>query len=200
MIDKDALEFSKIISGIFSNKEQALKNPKHFAHIQIHIRPLFLRTYKCYAFYTEQRYQHDIWNPYRQSINKLVHKKEIFILSNHKIMGDKERFTGNALNISLLENLSKHNLQKKNGCSMFFRQTSPGEFSGAIEPGCNCYVKHGKAKTYVKSDVKVNKNIFISEDAGYTINTNKKVWGSDYGPLVFKKINNFDCFIDENWR
>ena len=34
MIDKDTLEFSKIISGVFSNKEQALNNPKHFAHIQ----------------------------------------------------------------------------------------------------------------------------------------------------------------------
>ena len=106
MRNKTVLEFAKIVSGVFSNKEQALDNPKNFAHIQIHIRPLFFKTYKCFAFYSEQRYQHDIWNPYRQSINKLSHEKEIFILSNHKIE-DKERFTGGALDISLLDRISK---------------------------------------------------------------------------------------------
>ena len=71
MKSKPILEFAKMISGIFSNKEQALQNPKKFAHIQIHFRPLFLKTFKCYAFYSEQSYDHDKWNPYRQSINKL---------------------------------------------------------------------------------------------------------------------------------
>ena len=114
MRNKTVLEFAKIISGIFTNKEQALDNPKKFSHIQIHIRPLFFRTYKCFAFYSEQRYQPDIWNPYRQSINKLSQKKEIFILSNHKIE-NKERFTGGALDISLLDSISKYKLCKKSG-------------------------------------------------------------------------------------
>ena len=101
MKNKNMLEFAKIISGIFSNKEQALENPRKFAHIQIHIRPLFFKTFKCYAFYSEQRYQHDIWNPYRLSINKLNQEKDIYIISNHKIE-NKERLTGGALDISLL--------------------------------------------------------------------------------------------------
>ncbi len=198
MSNKALLEFAKIISGIFSNKEQALDNPKNFAHIQIHIRPLFFETYKCFAFYSEQRYQHDIWNPYRQSINKLSQEKEIFILSNHKIE-DKERFAGGALDISLLDKISKYKLYKKPGCSMHFRETYPGTFSGNIEPGCKCIIQNEKNKTYIKSEVKVNKNIFITEDSGYEIETNKKIWGSDFGPLIFKKLDNFDCFIDDNW-
>ena len=198
MRDKSLLEFAKIISGIFSNKKQALDNPKHFAHIQIHIRPLFLKTYKSFAFYTEQRYQHDIWNPYRQSINKLSHEKEIFILSNHKIE-DKERFTGGALDISLLDTISKYKLYKKSGCSMHFREIKPGNFSGNLEQGCKCFIQYGKNKTYVKSKVIVNKNSFIAEDSGYEIGTDRKIWGSEFGPLIFKKLNNFDYFIDENW-
>ena len=198
MRSKNILEFAKIISGVFSNKEQALDNPKNFAHIQIHIRPLFFKTYKCFAFYSEQRYQHDIWNPYRQSINKLSHEKDIFILSNHKIE-DKERFTGGALDISLLDNISKYKLYKKSGCSMYFIETKPGNFSGTIESGCKCYIQYGKDKTYVKSEVKVNKKILISEDSGHHVETDKKIWGSDFGPLIFKKIDNFDYFIDENW-
>jgi len=198
MSNKTVIEFAKIISGIFSNKEQALENPKKFAHIQIHIRPLFFKTYKCFAFYSEQRYQHDIWNPYRQSINKLSQEKEIFILSNHKIE-NKERFTGGALDLSLLETISKYKLYKKSGCSMNFRETKPGNFSGNLEKGCKCYIQYGMNKTYVKSEVRVNKNSFISEDSGYEIETDKKIWGSDLGPLIFKKLDNFDYFIDENW-
>ena len=199
MKGKPILKFAKIISGIFSNKEQALNNPKNFAHIQIHIRPLFFKTYKCFAFYSEQRYQHDIWNPYRQSINKLSKEKEIFVLSNHKIE-NKERLTGGALDISLLDNISKYKLYKKSGCSMYFRETNPGNFSGTIESGRKCYIKYGEEQTYVKSEVIVNKYILISEDSGYEIETDKKIWGSDFGPLIFKKIDNFDYFIEQNWE
>ena len=198
MGNKTLLEFAKLISGIFSNKEQALDNPKNFAHIQIHIRPLLFKTYNCFAFYSEQRYQHDIWNPYRQSINKLSQEKELFILSNHKIE-NKERFTGSALEISLLNNISKYKLCKKSGCSMYFRETNPGSFSGAIESGSKCYIQYGKDKTYVKSKVEISKNSLISEDSGYEIETDRKVWGSEFGPLIFKKIDNFDCFINDNW-
>ncbi len=199
MKNKNILEFAKIISGIFSNKEQALENPRNFAHIQIHIRPLFFKTFKCFAFYSEQRYQHDIWNPYRQCINKLSQEKEIFILSNHKIE-DKERLTGGALDISLLDKISKYKLCKNDWCSMHFRATEPGNFSGNIEPGGKCYIQYGKEKTYVKSEVILNKNNLITEDSGYEVKTGKKLWGSDFGPLIFKKIDNFDSFIDSNWR
>ncbi len=82
---------------------------------------------------------------------------------------------------------------------MYFRETNPGNFSGSIESGCKCYIQYGKDKTYVKSEVRVNKNRLISEDSGYELETDKKIWGSNFGPLIFKKIGNFDCFIDENW-
>ena len=199
MDNKSILEFSKTISGIYSNKEQALNNPKLFAHIQIHIRPLLLKTFKCFAFYTEQRYQHDIWNPYKQGINKLSKENDIFIISNHKIE-NKERFTGGALDISLLNEISKYKLKERSGCSMHFRENIPGNFIGSIEPGERCYIKTEKEETYVKSEVLLNSNSLISEDSGYEIGTGKKIWGSNFGPLVFKKIDDFDSFIDNNWK
>tara|TARA_Y100001968_G_scaffold120363_1_gene109603 strand:- start:406 stop:1005 length:600 start_codon:yes stop_codon:yes gene_type:complete len=199
MRDKPIIKFAKTISGIFSNKEQALKNPRNFAHIQIHIRPLFFETLKCYAFYSEQRYQHDIWNPYRQVINKLSQEESIFIISNHKLE-NKERFTGGGLNISLLNELSKCKLKKNHGCSMYFRESNPGTFIGEIEGGKKCYIQRGKEKTYVKSDVILNNNSLISEDSGYEKVTDEKVWGSKFGPLVFKKVDNFDKFIESNWE
>ena len=199
MKNKHVLEFAKIISGIFSNKKQALENPKQFAHIQIHIRPLFFKTFNCYAFYSEQRYQHDIWNPYRQVINKLSQEKDIFILSTYKLE-NKEKFAGGGLDISLLNEISKYKLHKSSGCSMHFKESNPGDFIGEIEPGEKCYIQKGKEKNYVKSEVLLNNKILISEDSGYKETTGEKVWGSHFGPLVFKKINNFDDFIDNNWE
>ena len=199
MKDQDIIKFAKIISGIFSNKEQALENPKKFAHIQIHIRPLFLKTFNCYAFYSEQRYQHDVWNPYRQVINKLSKEKDIFIISNYKIE-NKERFAGGGLDISLLNQISKYKLQKSSGCSMHFKESDTGNFIGEIEPGGKCYIQKGKEKSYVKSEVFVNKQILITEDSGYKEATGKKIWGSNFGPLVFRKLDNFDDFINKNWQ
>ena len=199
MKNNPILKFAKIIAGIYSNKEQALKNPRKFAHIQIHIRPLFINDLKCYSFYSEQRYQHDIWNPYRQSINKLSEEKGIFIMNNYKLMS-KERFTGGALDISILDQISTCISHKKSGCAMLFRETLPGRFTGNIEPGKQCYVKVGTKNTYVKSEVIIDNSTLISEDSGYEKKTNKKVWGSKFGPLVFTKISNFDDFIDRNWK
>ena len=199
MKNKSILEFAKILSGIFSNKEQALQNPNKFAHIQIHIRPLFLKTFQCYSFYSEQRYQHDIWNPYRQVINKLSQENDIFIISNHKLE-NKERFTGGAIDISLLNEVSKNKSQEMYGCSMHFRESDQGNFIGQIEPGKKCYITKGIERTYVKSEVIVNNNSLISEDSGYEEDTGKKIWGSNFGPLVFKKLTNFDEFIETNWE
>ena len=196
---KPILEFSKIISGIFSNKDQALKNPKKFAHIQIHIRPLFFKDLKCYAFYSEQRYQHDIWNPYKQGINKLSQEKDIYIFSNHKIE-NKDRLTGGGLDISLLNQISKYKLHQSEGCDMHFKEIDKGNFIGFIEPGSKCYIKKDGQLTYLKSKVKLTKDMLISEDTGHEIETDKKIWGSKFGPLVFKKIKNFDLFIESNWE
>ncbi len=198
MNNKPILEFAKIISGIFSNKDQALKNPKEFAHIQIHIRPLFFKDFKCYAFYSEQRYQHDIWNPYKQSINKLSQKKDIYIFSNHYVE-NKERLTGGGLDISILNQISKYRLHEKKGCDMHFRENNPGNFIGYIEPGATCYIQKDGKLTYLKSKVKLNKYMLISEDTGYEQETDKKIWGSKFGPLVFKKVKNFDKFIESDW-
>ena len=199
MENKSILDFSKILSGIFSNKEQALRNPNKFANIEIHIRPLFFKTFKCYAFYSEQRYLHDIWNPYRQSINILTKKNNIYIISNHDIK-NKERFIGGALDLSILKNISQHKSEEKYGCSMHFRENNQSNFQGYIEPGGKCYIKKDQEITLVKSRVSLNREFLISEDSGYAMESGKKVWGSNFGPLVFKKIQDFDKFIDINWK
>ena len=112
MNNNSIFQFAKTISGLFSNKEQALNNPKRFAHITIHIRPLYIETLKCYAFYSEQSYHHNKWNPYRQSINKLSLEKDIFIMSNYKI-DNQERFIGAGLDIKNISLYQLYNMNRK---------------------------------------------------------------------------------------
>ena len=199
MKGKSVLEFAKSISGIFSNKEQALENPKKFAHIEIHIRPLFFKAFNCYSFYSEQSYKHDKWNPYRQSINKLSKDKDTFIMSNYRI-DNPERLTGGGSNMSILEDISKHRIYKKVGCSMHFEQKKPGNYFGNLEVGKKCFIQKEQTLTYIKSEVILYKKHFICEDSGYEEKTDKKIWGSKFGPLIFKKVIDFDQFIESNWK
>ena len=60
---------------------------------------------------------------------------------------------------------------------MYFRETKPGNFSGAIESGCKCHINYGNEITYVQSEVEVNNQLLISEDTGYKLDTEKKIWG-----------------------
>ena len=198
MINESIYEFGKTISGIYSNKEQALKFPNKYAHINIFIRPLTWESFRCHAFYSEQSFNHDKWNPYRQSINKLTIENEIHIMHNYKI-NNQERFAGGGSDISLLKGLSNYKIYKKVGCSMHFRRISPENYVGNIEPGEKCCIIKDNTNTYLRSIVELNKDRLISEDSGYNVKTNKKVWGSKFGPLIFKKILNFDNFIKENW-
>ena len=192
------LRFAKIISGIFSNKEQALEYPNKYANINIYFRPLSWDFFNCHAFYSEQSYDYAPWDPYKQSINKLSYRNGILIIDNYKIE-NAMRYSGGGLDINLLKDINKEKIIEKKGCSMHFKEDSPGNFIGNIMPGRNCCILKGKKYIYTISQVRVNSQNWISEDSGYERKTNKKVWGSNYGPLRFKKIKSYNQFIDENW-
>ncbi len=198
MTKKDKIEFAKIISGIFSNREQALKCPNKFANINIYFIPLSWEFFNCHAFYSEQCYDYAPWSPYRQSINKLSYENNAFIIDNYEI-GFKTRYSGGGSDVNLLKDIYKEKLIEKKGCAMHFTETKPGSYSGNIKPGKNCCSSKGGKLIYTLSQVEVNKQSWISEDSGYEKETDKKIWGSKYGPLEFKKINSYNKFIDDNW-
>ena len=82
---------------------------------------------------------------------------------------------------------------------MHFTEIKSDTYSGNIKPGKNCCSSRGGKLIYTLSQVKINKQSWISEDSGYDKKTGKKIWGSKYGPLEFKKINSYSTFIDDNW-
>ncbi len=53
--------------------------------------------------------------------------------------------------------------------------------------------------TYLVSEVEVTQESWISRDRGYHPNTNKQIWGSEHGQLVFEKIENIGQIIANDW-
>ena len=70
------LKFAKILTGHFSNLNQAQENPKDFARINIYFMPLNIQILGKPALYSEQSYDHDPWNPYRQGFHNIEQKDE----------------------------------------------------------------------------------------------------------------------------
>ena len=87
------LKFARILAGHFSNYQQAQHNPKDFARINIYFRPLPFKIFGKPSLYSEQSYDHDPWNPYRQGMHNLKQEGDIFIVENfgyqqqHRIAG-----------------------------------------------------------------------------------------------------------------
>ena len=77
--------FAKTLTGHYSNKEQAQRNPQFFAHINIYFRPLEWSTFEGPWFYSEQSYDYAPWSPYKQAFHRLIKSKDIFIVENYSI-------------------------------------------------------------------------------------------------------------------
>ena len=58
--------------------------------------------------------------------------------------------------------------------------------------------KNGKM-TYLVSNVELNNKEFITLDEGIEVGTNKKIWGSEKGPLKFRKVGNLDKQLVGEW-
>ena len=83
---------------------------------------------------------------------------------------------------------------------MHFIKSYNGIYIGRIETGKKCLIEKGGVITYLKSQVSMDGLNWVSEDAGFDINTNQKIWGSEHGPLKFKKINSLDLDIAKSWE
>ncbi len=187
----DGIEkFKRTISGKFSNKEQAHKSPKDFAHINIYIRPLPDKLFNCTSFYSEQSFNYDPWNPYRQSVQKLYKQGVNYILEGYSIK-DSQRIAGGGFNQDLLKDIRLEKLLKRKGCNMIFKENKEGHYIGSIEDGKNCIIKRLGKITYLVSSVELYDDTWISLDEGYDIKSCKKIWGSENGKLKFKRVQNF---------
>ena len=198
MSQERELNFAKTLAGIYDNHEQAQENPKDFARINIVFRPLPWKIFNGPGFYSEQFYDYARWNPYRQGIHRLKTQGDTFIVENYDFT-NKERLAGAGCNPELLQSLNKENLNSRCGCAMHFTERKDGKYTGIVEPGKKCLVPRNGRLTYLVSEVEVDQENWISRDRGFDPETDQPQWGSEHGPLRFKRIESFSELISSSW-
>jgi len=179
--------FLKTLCGKYSNYKQSIKQPKLYANINIYFRLLPWELFQGVSIYSEQSYNHAPWSPYKQSVLNLSAEKQSFILYNYKI-DNPERIAGGGFNLEFLNNINRRNLHIRENCEMRFNEKGYGSYIGSLKKCRECIIKRNDSKTYLVSEVKLNKNHFISKDEGFDIITNQKVWGSVNGFFKFDRI------------
>ena len=193
------LRFAKTLSGHYSNREQSQANPKDFAHINIYFRPLPWNVLKAPGFYSEQSYDHDPWRPYRQGLHRLLPEDNgVFIVENFGF-ADAIRLAGAGQRPELLSSLRPESIQPRCGCGMHFREIDAGHYLGEVEPGKKCLVPRDGRLTYLVSEVDVNATDWISRDRGFDPDNDEQLWGSEHGPLRFKRMQNLGDELDHQW-
>ena len=190
--------FATTLAGKYSNYDQAQKDSKNFAHINIYFRPLNWSLLNGPWFYSEQSYDYAPWSPYRQGIHRLSKDRDLLILENYALKMP-ERMAGGGFMPELLSNLNKESLIKRCGCSMHFLELSPGKYIGQVEPGQKCVIKKDGKITYLVSRVELCNEELKTHDEGIEVSSNNKIWGSDNGPLRFKKIDLLDKELFGEW-
>ncbi len=193
-----ALKFAKTLSGQYSNKDQAIENPRFYANINIYFRPIPWSVLEAPGFYSEHSYDIDPWSPYKQALHRLLVNNNTYILENYHL-NNKERFAGSGFTPSLLEELDSRQIKLKKGCSMHFNEISDGSYVGNIEPGRKCLVTRDGKTSYLESKVTLTKDRLITLDKGLDRKTKEQLWGSLTGSFVFKRIEYLGSHLDENW-
>ncbi|WP_114993258.1 chromophore lyase CpcT/CpeT [Synechococcus sp. UW179A] len=198
MKPEEKIKFAKTLSGIFDNFAQSQERPKDFARINIVFRPLPWHIFQGPGFYSEQYYDYSPWDPYRQGIHRLSYKEDIFVVENFGF-SNKERLAGSGRRPELLDSLDLNSLERRCGCAMYFKEETTGHYIGHVEPGKACIVPRDGKLTYLVSEVEVNEQSWVSRDRGFDPKTDEVRWGSEHGPLKFKRVADFSEMVTSEW-
>jgi CpeT protein len=180
---------SRWMASEFSNYKQAQLSPRDYAHIHIFFRPLPFEFFSGIGFYSEQVYDYDLWNPYRQGVHRLVDRGDDIYIENYSLR-DAIVYAGAARERSILKTITPECLERRYRCSMVFKRDGD-RFFGAVEEGNGCLIPRQGLMTYLVSEVELTENTWASRDRGLDVNTHEQVWGSEHGSLKFEKIQSF---------
>ena len=187
--DEDTDKFLNILCGKFSNFDQAQSNPRKYAHINAYFRRIKWELFESFAFYSEQSYDCDPWNPYRQALHKVSKSQGNYIIKNYMLLNSDE-LAGSGFSNSLLNKIKPSSIQQRTGCNMLFRQVGEDHYVGELESRKQCIIKRQDGSiTYLVSHVDISKRFLITIDEGFDLISNRKVWGSESGRIKFKRVD-----------
>ncbi|MDY6786281.1 MAG: chromophore lyase CpcT/CpeT [Cyanobacteriota bacterium] len=186
---QNLVTLARWMAGDFSNAQQAYDNSKDYAHIHVLFRPLAFEFFSGIGLYSEQVYDYDLWQPYRQGVHRLIDWGDRVYIENYSL-NNALYYAGAARELSILKTITPDDIERREGCSMIFERDGD-RFSGRVEPGNRCLIEKKGCQTYLDSHVEISEATWVSLDRGLDIETHQQVWGSTYGPLKFEKKESF---------
>jgi hypothetical protein len=185
----------RMLSGGFSNQEQAFENPPLYAHILVRFRPL--PQLAPGSLLLEQSYAINPLAPYRIRVLRAEQSNNGLIIHNQALHDDR-RFWGAVEDPELRGRIEPGDLRPLEGCTYLVREEGDG-FVGEVEPGCRCLVERKGRTAYLVSRLELSTDRMRTIDRGHDPLTHEHLWGSLAGPFEFSRTDDFSTDIPAGW-
>jgi hypothetical protein len=185
----------RMLSGGFSNQEQAFENPPLYAHILVKFRPL--PQLAPGSLLLEQSYAINPAAPYRIRVLRAERQGGQLIIHNQALVND-QRFWGAVDDAERRSQIQASDLRPLEGCAYLVQEDGEG-FVGEVEPGCRCLVERKGSTSYLVSRLELNRDGMRTIDRGHDPVTHEHLWGSLPGPFEFVRTDDYSDDIPESW-
>ena len=189
------LRLLHLLSGGFSNQQQAFDNPPLYAHILVKFRPL--PQLKPGSLLLDQSYAINPAAPYRLRVLQAEQGQDGLVIHNHALL-DEQRFWGAIDDGARRLQIQDSDLRLLEGCSYVVRQQGEG-FVGEVEPGCRCLVERKGSTAYLVSSFEIDAQSMRTLDRGHDPISHEHLWGSLAGPFEFERTDDFSSEIPGGW-
>jgi hypothetical protein len=185
----------RMLSGGFSNQDQAFENPPLYAHILVKFRPL--AQLEPGSLLLEQSYAINPAAPYRIRVLRAERQAGQLIIHNQALIDD-QRFWGAVDDPERRSQIQASDLRPLQGCAYLVQEEGEG-FIGEVEPGCRCLVERKGATSYLVSRLELNPTGMRTIDRGHDPQTHEHLWGSLAGPFEFARTDDYSNEIPSSW-
>lgn len=183
-VDENLLEkFCSYLKGEYNSSAQNSRDTSYF-NISLIIFPIWEKENDAKYFYVEQAMVGKEDKPYRQRIYKIYQTSATTVVSAIYTIKNQEEFIKLQESSKKQKNLSKEDIEYKEGCDVFLEYNGTS-FKGGTE-GKKCLSSLRNAK-YTITEVEVWEDKMVSWDRGYTDN-GVHAWGATAGGYIFDKI------------
>lgn len=175
-------EISNLLIGEWSNKAQAMRNPSRFSSVIINIVPLSGSLEG--KIFLEQAFSFDTRRPYR--IRVLEVNKDKQLIHSYKLV-NPDQYANSSRESTLLLSLTESELLPHcPDCDLGYEEIFNEGFRG-FSKSKKCIQVKGDTSYYVESEFIVKDQELYTLDRGFSVDTGKQVWGSNYGFFEFSR-------------
>jgi len=173
-------EFSRMLIGEFSSKEQSLQDTTYL-NIHLSMSRIWEEDKSAIWLYVEQAMDAKREKPYRQRVYKLNHPGKDIFTSDIYTIKNQERFIGLQNDATKRTMLTPDIIELKDGCTVTMNKSIGIYIGGTDADKCPSDLR---GASYATTKIILKENILESWDQGFDKN-GIQVWGATKGGYIF---------------